>query len=88
MSNEIFRERLAQYCAETFGAGGELTEVQRLSGGASMESWAFSFGGEDYVLRRLPRTVTACAESPSPLRLISSNWLVLPESLLRRFADA
>tara|TARA_R110001606_G_scaffold281821_1_gene430441 strand:+ start:1681 stop:3084 length:1404 start_codon:yes stop_codon:yes gene_type:complete len=54
MSNEIFRERLAQYCAETFGAGGELTEVQRLSGGASMESWAFSFGGEDYVLRRLP----------------------------------
>ena len=59
MSDETFRERLAIYCTKTFGAGGELGDVQRLSGGASMESWAFSFGGEDYVLRRLPGGISS-----------------------------
>ncbi|MEH6826577.1 phosphotransferase family protein [Parasphingorhabdus sp.] len=54
MIDETFQQKLAEYCGKTFGAGGELTEVHRLSGGASMESWAFSFGGEEYVLRRLP----------------------------------
>jgi len=54
MVDEIFREKLADYCSKTFGAGGELAEVQRLSGGASMESWAFAYGGEEFVLRRLP----------------------------------
>jgi len=54
MNDDIFRDKLAAYCVKTFGAGGELGDVQRLSGGASMESWAFSYGGEDYVLRRLP----------------------------------
>ncbi len=54
MIDETFQEKLAEYCSKTFGAGGELADVQRLSGGASMESWAFSYRGEDYVLRRLP----------------------------------
>ena len=54
MSDEIFREKLSAYCTKTFGAAGELAGVQRLSGGASMESWAFSYGDEHYVLRRLP----------------------------------
>ncbi len=54
MIDETFQQKLAEYCGKTFGAGGELTEVHRLSGGASMESWAFSYGGEEYVLRRLP----------------------------------
>lgn len=54
MIDETFREKLAAYCARTFGEGNKLSGVQRLSGGASMESWAFSYGGEDFVLRRLP----------------------------------
>tara|TARA_R100001244_G_scaffold96522_6_gene72246 strand:- start:14465 stop:15868 length:1404 start_codon:yes stop_codon:yes gene_type:complete len=54
MIDETFRDKLAAYCAKTFSAGGTLAEVQRLSGGASMESWAFSYSDEDYVLRRLP----------------------------------
>ena len=54
MIDQTFLEKLAEYCATTFGSGGKLADVQRLSGGASMESWAFSFGGEEYVLRRLP----------------------------------
>ncbi|HCJ80005.1 MAG TPA: phosphotransferase family protein, partial [Erythrobacter sp.] len=28
--------------------------VRRLTGGATMESWRFSSGGEDFVLRRAP----------------------------------
>ncbi len=54
MIDETFEDKLAAYCAKSFADGGELAEVQRLSGGASMESWAFSYGNEDYVLRRLP----------------------------------
>ncbi|PHR16744.1 MAG: phosphotransferase family protein [Sphingopyxis sp.] len=54
MTDDMFQEKLAAYCARTFGEGGELADVQRLSGGASMESWAFAYGGENYVLRRLP----------------------------------
>lgn len=54
MIDDIFREKLSAYCARTFATGGTLADVQRLSGGASMESWAFSYGDEDYVLRRLP----------------------------------
>lgn len=33
---------------------GDLTDLRRLSGGANMESWAFDWGGEGYVLRRAP----------------------------------
>ncbi|MEH6791231.1 phosphotransferase family protein [Parasphingorhabdus sp.] len=54
MSDENFESKLSAYCAKSFGADGELADVHRLSGGASMESWSFSHGGEDYVLRRLP----------------------------------
>jgi aminoglycoside phosphotransferase (APT) family kinase protein len=46
-------ERLAERLG---GAGAKLTEAQRLSGGASMETWAFSFEGdggpERLILRR------------------------------------
>ena len=54
MIDETFRKKLEVYCTKNFGDGGELTDVQRLSGGASMESWGFSYGDRDYVLRRLP----------------------------------
>ncbi len=33
---------------------GEMSDVARLTGGATMESWRFTFVGEDYVLRRAP----------------------------------
>jgi len=46
-------ERLAQRLG---GSGATLTEAQRLSGGASMETWAFGFegksGSESLILRR------------------------------------
>ena len=36
------------------GQGGTIAGLERLSGGASMESWAFTCDGEGYVLRRAP----------------------------------
>ena len=59
MRGEDFEKKLAAYCAETFGADGELGQLRRLSGGASMESWGFSYGGEQLVVRRLPDGLSA-----------------------------
>lgn len=36
------------------GAAGHITDCRRLTGGATMESWRFEMGGEEYVLRRAP----------------------------------
>ena len=36
------------------GIAGEVAGLERLSGGANMESWAFACGGGGYVLRRAP----------------------------------
>ena len=36
------------------GITGEVAQLERLSGGANMESWAFACGGEAFVLRRAP----------------------------------
>ncbi|WP_417621723.1 phosphotransferase family protein [Parasphingorhabdus sp.] len=59
MRDEAFLEKLAVYCAATFGANATLADVRRLSGGASMESWAFAYGDEEFVLRRLPAGLSA-----------------------------
>ena len=59
MTDELFEEKLEAYCKATFGAEGEFSELRRLSGGASMESWAFAYGGEEFVLRRLPTGLSA-----------------------------
>lgn len=44
---------LARVCARS-GLGALSLAPQRLTGGAVMESWRFSSGGSDYVLRRAP----------------------------------
>src|SRR5258706_8485587 len=47
---------LAKLAVRLGGAGARLVDPQRLSGGASMETWAFGVGGpggrEDLILRR------------------------------------
>lgn len=42
---------------------GPPSQLERLTGGATMESWRFSSGGELYVLRRSP-TLEFLAERP------------------------
>ena len=44
---------LSAFMARLAGPG-DLTGLVRLSGGANMESWAFDWGGDGYVLRRAP----------------------------------
>ena len=39
---------------ERIAGQGEISALQRLSGGANMESWAFDWAGKSYVLRRAP----------------------------------
>lgn len=44
---------LSAFMARSIGPG-TLSGLARLSGGANMESWAFDWAGESYVLRRAP----------------------------------
>lgn len=53
MTPEELSAGLARVCARA-GLGALSLEPQRLTGGAVMESWRFSAGGSDYVLRRAP----------------------------------
>jgi aminoglycoside phosphotransferase (APT) family kinase protein len=50
---ETLAAGLARVCARV-GLGAGSGGPQRLTGGAVMESWRFSAGGSDYVLRRAP----------------------------------
>ena len=59
MRGDDFEAKLAAFCTESFGADGKLGQLRRLSGGASMESWGFSYGEEQFVLRRLPDGLSA-----------------------------
>ncbi|VWX56983.1 putative aminoglycoside phosphotransferase [Sphingorhabdus sp. 109] len=59
MTDEAFQTKLENYCTKTFGTDGKLEHLRRLSGGASMESWAFTYSGEEFVLRRLPAGLSA-----------------------------
>ncbi|MEL6875559.1 MAG: phosphotransferase, partial [Pseudomonadota bacterium] len=54
-----FEKKLSAACARALETGGEISQLQRLSGGASMESWAFVFRGKEFVLRRLPSGIEA-----------------------------
>ena len=52
-ANRILGAALGEAMARA-GIAGEVADMERLSGGANMESWAFACGGEGYVLRRAP----------------------------------
>lgn len=54
MDDSAFAERLETLCRAKLGGTGPLTELRRLSGGASMQSWRFAWGGEPLILRRMP----------------------------------
>ena len=54
MSNALLHQKLASFCSRALLHSGELSGLERLSGGASMESWGFVYGDREYVLRRLP----------------------------------
>lgn len=51
MSDQVL-ESLQRLAPKLGGAGAEVSGLQRLSGGASAETWAFAVGGEEMILRR------------------------------------
>ena len=51
--NRTLADTLARVLARA-GRGGTIAGLERLSGGASMESWAFTCSDKAYVLRRAP----------------------------------
>lgn len=49
-----FTQRLETICRTRIGGDGPLIGLQRLSGGASMQSWRFCWGDAPLILRRMP----------------------------------
>lgn len=45
---------LAALCSRRFEREGKIENLQRLTGGANMETWAFDFGERELILRRMP----------------------------------
>ena len=58
MENNLSEEKLTVFCTRALGSNGSVSALKRLSGGASMESWAFAYAGEEFVLRRLPAGIS------------------------------
>lgn len=71
MAHEEFRRNLTALCRERFGSDAEIAELQRLSGGANMESWSLRYGDHRLVLRRMPGGVADVAELDDNLGTIS-----------------
>lgn len=53
-TNADIASALQPVCRRMLGEQGEVTGLKRLTGGASMESWAFDYGPHRLVMRRLP----------------------------------
>lgn len=54
MAGEDLEGGLADALGPVVGTPVEITDLRRLSGGASRETWAFSANGDDFILRRDP----------------------------------
>ena len=50
--SETLELKLADICARTFAETHPITGLKRLTGGASMETWAFDYGPRELILRR------------------------------------
>lgn len=59
MDDTAFAEQLETLCRTKLGGAGPLTDLKRLSGGASMQSWRFAWGDEALILRRMPEGLQA-----------------------------
>lgn len=54
MTSDDFGIRLQRFVSRTLGGNGAYQNLQRLTGGANMESWSFDYAGHGYVLRHSP----------------------------------
>lgn len=58
MDQSDFEQKIAVFCDRIFDSSGQFSDLRHLSGGASMESWSFCCGDEEFVLRRLPSGIS------------------------------
>lgn len=76
---------LARLLTPVLGAGLRIEGLQRLSGGASRETWAFRAGGRDLILRRdppgRPGPPGAMAREAAAMRACGRAGLAVPEVL-------
>lgn len=83
MANEV-AEALSRLAPKLGGEGAEVSDMVRLSGGASAETWAFALnskaGKEEMILRRRP--------GPAPDPTTSRSVTIPMEAALIRAADA
>lgn len=54
MDDTLFASALETVCRDRLGGSGPLAQLQRLSGGASMQSWRFFWCDAPFILRRMP----------------------------------
>lgn len=71
MHDSDFQKRLTAFCSRTMGSEGEVQNLTRLSGGASMESWAFDIGERAMVLRRMPDGIVGSNADAATVSAIS-----------------
>lgn len=53
VGDKVNLDVLEEFCCQAFGPG-KVTNLRKLSGGASMESWRFDLGTQDCILRLRP----------------------------------
>lgn len=69
-------EALGRLCARLWGGDAVIAGLRRLSGGANMESWKFSYQDEEYVLRRAPDGFADIEAEDSALSLADQAALI------------
>ena len=68
-SDEL-QERLTEFCSAKLGRAVTVSDVTRLSGGASREMWSFAVDGRRLVLRREPVGVLPATERSPEVELL------------------
>ncbi len=82
--HETLADGLARVMART-GRHGAVSGLQRLSGGANMQSWLFSLGDEAFVLRRAPSAEWVAgrqldmAKEAAVIRCARAGGVIAPE---------
>ncbi|MFC4291430.1 phosphotransferase family protein [Sphingorhabdus arenilitoris] len=71
MNDNDLAKKIEASCRRQLNDSAAIANLEQLSGGASMESWAFSFGDQDMVLRRLPEGLVSEQEDTAAISAIS-----------------
>jgi aminoglycoside phosphotransferase (APT) family kinase protein len=77
MTDRAFSEKVAELCHRKLGGAGPVENLERLTGGANMESWGFVWDGCGYVLRCSPSAefmVGRSYDHPTEARIVQTAF--------------